>query len=314
MLLLRLVTPLILAAGLAGASPTVVHRGQVARIAATVGTSNGCLAHVDYADATGVDLPIRWPDHDRHVAWTYRVPARAPLGPAQWSIRCGAIYQYTGSWLIVPAGVTVGPKTPRLVLSKEGFSQRPDAFGTGSTASYGLLIRNPSLTKDAHAVSVTISFVSGDGNVIGRKTATVARIEAGETFALGGSTMFSTQVAAKKLTATLRVGSYTKAATRPRPRVADAKIVGSDADPGWVGEVDGEIVNDSSPRTLSRATISVVVLDANGRIVGGGTGLATTPVLSGGRGTFAAKLGFAAIAIADAARPVVSIVPTYRSS
>ena len=53
------------------------------------------------------------------------------------------------------------------------------------------------------------------------------------------------------------------------------------------------------------------------KIVGahfGGTGVATTPLLSGARGPFTAKLGFAAIALGDAARPVVSVVPTYRSS
>ena len=313
MLPLRLVAPLILAAGLAGASPTVVHRGQLVRIAVNPTTSNGCLAHVQYADATGVDLPIKYPEGG-HVSWSFRVPARAPLGVAYWSVRCSVLYETSGSWLIVPAGVTVGPKTPRLVVSKEGFSQRDDAFGTGSTASYGLLIRNPSLKKDARAVAVTISFVSGSGDMIGRKTVTVTRIGAGETFALGGSAELSSQLAAKKLTATMRVGSYAKATARARPRVANAKVVGSDADPGWVGEVDGEIVNDSSQQTLARAAISVVVLDASGRIVGGGTGVATTPLLSGARGPFTAKLGFAAIALGDAARPVVSVVPTYRSS
>ena len=213
MLPLRLVAPLILAVGLAGSSPTVVHRGQVVRIAATVGTSNGCFAHVQYSDVSGVDLPIKYPVGGR-VAWSYHVPAKAPLGPAQWSIRCAAIYQYTGSWLVVPAGVTVGPKPTRLVVSKQGFSQRPDAFGTGSIASYGLLIRNPSLKQDARAVAVTISFVSGSGNLIGRKTVTVTRIGAGETFALGGSAELSSQLAAKKLTATMSI--------RPLPRMSAA--------------------------------------------------------------------------------------------
>jgi hypothetical protein len=310
--LLRLIAPMLLAAGLAGASPTVVHRGQLTHIAVTVATSNGCLAHVEYADATGVDLGIKYPVEHR-VAWTYRVPAKAPLGVAQWSVRC-VIYQYTGTWLIVPAGVTVGSKPPQLIVSKEGFSQRPDSFGTGSTVSYGLLIRNPSLRKDAHDVTATISFVDANGNAIGRKKVTVARIAAGETFALGGSTELSGQLDAKKLNATLRAGSYTPAAGRPRPRVVNAKIVASDADPGWVGEVDGEIVNDTSPQTLTRAVVSIVVVDASGRIVGGGSGLLSSPLASGARGPFAARLGFAAIAVGDAVRPVVSVVPTYRSS
>jgi hypothetical protein len=303
---------MILAATLAGASPTVVHRGQQVQIAATVGTSNGCFGHVDFADSTGVDLGTRWPDAHRHVAWSYRIPLKAPLGTARWSIRCGTgIYNYTGSWLIVPAGVTVGPKPPQPVVSKQGFSQRPDAFGTGSSVSYGLLIRNPAL-KDAKSVTVAISFVAGTGNVAGRRAVTVARIGAGETFALGGSTELGTPAEVKKLTASIRVGSYAKAVTMPRPRVASAKIVDNSADPGWVGEVDGQLANDTSQHALARAFVSVVVLDPGGRVVGGGTGALTSPVASGARGTFTAKVGFAAIAISDAARPVVSVVPTYR--
>ena len=312
-MLLRFVAPMILAAGLAGASPTVVHRGQLVHIAATVGTSNGCFAHVQYADSTGVDLGVRWPSGSHYVSWTYRIPTKAPLGPADWSIRCGTgIYNYTGSWLIVQAGVTVGPKPPQPVVSKQGFSQRPDAFGTGSGVSYGLLIRNPALKKDAKNVTVTISFVAGSGNVIGRKTATVARIGAGETFALGGATELGTQTGVKKLSASIRVGSYAKAVSMPRPRVASAKIVDSGADPGWVGEVDGELANDTSQHTLAHAVVSIVLLDAGGRVVGGGTGALARAVVSGSSGPFAAKVGFAAIPTSAAVRPVVSVVPTYR--
>jgi hypothetical protein len=304
---------MILAATLSGTSPTVVHRGQLMQIAATVGTSNGCFAHVDWADSSGVDLGTKYPDAHRHVAWSYRIPLKAPLGPAQWSIRCGTgIYNYSGNWLIVQAGVTVGPRPPRPVVSKQGFSQRADAFGTGSSVSYGLLIRNPALKKDAKSVTVTISFVAASGDLIGRKTMTVARIGAGETFALGGSTGLGTQADVKKLTASIRVGSYAKAASMPRPRVTSARIVGNDADPGFVGEVDGQVANDTSQHALARAFVSIVVLDAGGRIVGGGTGTLSGPVASGATGTFAAKVGFAAIPTPGAVRPVVSVVPTYR--
>jgi hypothetical protein len=98
----------------------------------------------------------------------------------------------------------------------------------------------------------------------------------------------------------------------PRPRVTSAKIVGDTTDPGWVGEVDGELANDTSQHALARAFVSIVVLDAGGRIVGGGTGTLSGPVASGATGTFAAKVGFAAIPTPGAVRPVVSVVPTYR--
>jgi hypothetical protein len=300
----------LLAAGLAGLSPTVVHRGQLVRIAVSPTTSNGCLAHIQYSDNSGVDLPIKYPQAGR-VSWTYRIPAKAPLGAAGWSVRCSVSYETGGSWLVVPAGVTIGPKPPPPVVSKQGFSQRTDAYGTGATASYGLLIRNPALRKDANNVAVTISFVAATGNVVGRKTTTVPRIGAGETFALGGSTELS-QTDATKLTASVHVGSYSVTMSKARPRVASARIVANSADQGWVGEVDGEIANDTSQRTLAHALLSIVVIDATGRIVGGGTGALGTPLASGARGPFAAKLGFAAIQMSNDLRPVVSVVPTYR--
>jgi hypothetical protein len=309
--LLRLIAPVLVAASLVGASTTVVHRGQLVRIAIKPTTINNCLAHVQYADDSGVDLPVKYPNGEGRVSWTFLVPTRAPLGVAHWTVRCGVLYETGGNWLIVPAGVTVGPKPPKPVVTKQGFSQRPEAFGTGSTASYGLLIRNPA-SKDARDVSITVSFGSAAGTTLGRATTTIARIGAGETFALGGSTELSSQAGATKLTATVRVGSYRTPADKSRPRVANARIVPSQADPGWVGEVDGEIVNDASQLTLARAVISVVVLDANGRIVGGGTGALSSPLASGARGPFAARLGFSAIPIDHAARPVVSVVPTYR--
>ena len=308
---LRIIAPLLAVVGLAGTTPQVVHRGEPARITLKPTTINNCLAHVQFADDSGVNLPIKYPDGSGRVSWTYRVPEKAPLGLAHWSVRCGVLYETGGAWLIVPAGVTVGPRPPRPVVSKQGFSVRPDEFGTGNTASYGLLIRNPA-RKDAHRVSVTVSFISAAGSVTGRKTTMLARIGAGETFALGGSTELSSQGGVSRLVASIRVGSYTAPANELRPRVVTAKIVASDADPGWVGEVDGEIVNDASRMTLSRATIFVVLLDANARIVGGGTGASSSALASGGRGPFAARLGFSAVSTAQASRPVISVVPTYR--
>ena len=307
---LRLLAPLVLAASLGGASPLPVHRGQLVRIALSDASTRPCYANVKFSNASSVDLESKYPD-GTHVAWSYRIPARAPLGPATWTVRCGYGFVRSGNWLVVPAGITIGTTPPHPVVTKQGFSQRPEAFGTGSTASYGLLIRNPA-SKDARDVSVTVSFASAGGTTIGGERTTVARIGAGETFALGGATELSSQSGMTKLTASVRVGSYTTPTHTSRPRVASAKIIASDADPGWVGEVDGEIVNDASQAALARAVISVVVLDANGRIVGGGTGALSGSLASGARGPFGARLGFAAIPVDRAARLVVSVVPTYR--
>jgi hypothetical protein len=79
----------------------------------------------------------------------------------------------------------------------------------------------------------------------------------------------------------------------------------------WVGEVNGEIVNDHPSLNVSRAKISTVVFDANGAIVGGGSSNATALLPPGTREVFVVTAGVDAIPWARAARAAVSLFATY---
>ena len=91
-------------------------------------------------------------------------------------------------------------------------------------------------------------------------------------------------------------------------------LIAGETDPDYVAEVDGEVVNDTSPFTLTSARLSVVLLDASGKIVGGGTGIVYSPLPSGSRMVFLAQSGFTGIPSSTAVVPIITVEPTYATS
>jgi len=79
----------------------------------------------------------------------------------------------------------------------------------------------------------------------------------------------------------------------------------------WVGEVNGEIVNDHLSLNVSRVKLSTVVFDVNGVIVGGGSGNASAVLPPGTREAFKLTSGVEAIPWARASRAAVSLFATY---
>jgi hypothetical protein len=322
--LLRLLATIVLTAALSGAAttanassvrtavlPGVVHRGQAVKISVATAAKNVCLAQVRYADGAVQESGIKRPVN-RRVTWTIRIPNNAMLGLAHWSVRCGVLFQRSGNWRVAAAIAGVDT-TPHVLIDKEGFTQRPDKLGTGSTVSYGLLLKNTSLKEDAQNVYLLISFATESGELIGTKTTSVPLIPAGETYAYGDAILMRTQAVVTKLEVTIRVNAHTPTKGRVLPHFVNVEIVPNTIDPGWVGEVDGEIVNDTSPQTLTSAKLSVVVLNAAGAIVGGGTGFSFSPLPSGSRMVFLARNGFKAIPVDQAVTPIISVDPTYSS-
>src|SRR6185369_11562102 len=110
------------------------------------------------------------------------------------------------SFVIVTAKSTAGIDVPRVVVDKQGFSQRPDSSGPGSLLSYGVVLKNTSATKDARNVYVIVNMVAASGNLIGSKSRTIQLVPAGGTFALGDYMNLRTQVLATHLEITIRVG------------------------------------------------------------------------------------------------------------
>ena len=109
----------------------------------------------------------------------------------------------------------------------------------------------------------------------------------------------------------VQIGSR-KAAERLRPAIAEARPVPNPHDLGWLGSVEGELQNDSPNKTLDRAAISTVALDADGNVLGGATGYAPASLPPGARQFFKISSSLRAIPFGRIASTLVSVTPSYR--
>jgi hypothetical protein len=163
----------------------------------------------------------------------------------------------------------------KLSIVNTGYSQRPDRFGSGSSVSVGA-------------------------------------IGAASTFNLGGSQSLSSQTPVVKLEVVVQTDAFVKRSLH-RPAIENIHIVPSAFEPTWVGEVDGDIVNDHPTDTLTNAQTYIVLFDSAGHVVGGGTGFLLATLPPGTRAYHSASFGFAAVPIEKATTAAVSIVPTYKA-
>jgi hypothetical protein len=242
------------------------------------------------------------------AAWTWNLSQSAPAGPARASVACGRAGSLTRVFTVVGSTVTHS----KLSVVTKGFTQRPDRYGAGSSVSYGVVLSNPSTSEDAEDVTVLVNFVDGDNHVVQSATTRVSGIAAASTFNLGGSATLSTQTPVTKLEVVVQTGSFA-ARSLHIPAAQNLQIVQSKLDPGWVGEVDGEVVNDDATKVLSSAQLSVVLYDASGTVVGGGTGFLLAALPPGTRAYFSANAGLSDVPLDQASVAAISIEPTYTS-
>jgi hypothetical protein len=104
--LFAMVTACVLA-GTSSATPTtvrVVHRGQLVSLSHTFPptTTTYCVAAVEYLDDTLQQTAAKQVSGGR-VSFAIRIPRHAILGAAHWSIRCGPVWQTTGTWRVARA-------------------------------------------------------------------------------------------------------------------------------------------------------------------------------------------------------------------
>jgi hypothetical protein len=294
-----------------GVSPGLVHRGQ--NMTLTVATlAKSCTATLRYAGGKVQHLPARAP-RKGIVTYVVRIASTAALGPGTWTFNCAGALR-SGSFVVAAATSTTVTAAPRVVVDRQGFSQRPDRFGPGSGLSYGLLLHNTSASEDAKNVYVIVNMVASNGELIGSASRTIELVQAGGTFAFGDSISLRTQVSATHLEITIRVGAHEPKKTHPMPDLANVRILPSDGDPGWVSEIDGEIVNVVPKLTLRSANLSIVLLDASGNPVGGGTGFTAATLPSGSRFVFIAQNGFTSVPLAQAVTAVISMEPQWTSA
>ena len=85
-------------------------------------------------------------------------------------------------------------------------------------------------------------------------------------------------------------------------------------EPGWVGAVVGQVQNDHPTMLLHSTSISTVVFDSAGNVIGGGTGYSTGGLLPGIRAYFSANNGVNSIPSDKAFSASVSVLGRYEQT
>jgi len=238
------------------------------------------------------------------AAWSWDVPLGAAVGRASLLARCTGAGTKKRSLLVVGASAPV-----RIDVVDKGYTVRNRTQG-GADVSYGITLQNRSTTEDALYVTVLTNFVLADGKLIGSATETIASIPAGASYALGSGLRFPGDAPIDRLEVVVQAQKRQPHKLRTPP-IENIHLEPSVYDEGFLGGVVGELVNDDPSLILQRATLSAVVLDAAGHIVGGGKGYAFAALPPSTRELFKITSGVTAIPMTQAVSAVVSTVPTW---
>ena len=300
----------LVASSAAGAATPSVVRGQSLHVSVATRTKAVCSTFVRYSDGTQQRGSSKRAKNGK-LSWALLVPRTTALGSATWQVQCGRTLLASGRFVVTAPDTTpAAVDMPKVVVDKQGFSQRPDKTGSGSNLGFGLFLHNTSETQDALNVYVIVNMVDANGSLVGSLTRTVPLISSGATYAFGDSLHLRTQTQVVKLELTVRLGGHEVKSDHPMPEFANVGVFGSQSYPGYVGEVDGEVLNTSS-KILRNAKLSIVLLDHSGNPVGGGVGNVFSPVPVGSRLVFIARNGFDSAPLDQVLTAVVSPEPSY---
>lgn len=287
-------------------SKRLAVEGELAAVSVSVRPPGvRCSLAARYADRSEERSLTSTKAEGGRASWNWRVPENIAAGAARATVSCGRAGAVSQR-LVIVGSLTA----PRITVDKQGFSVRSRRF-IGSSVSYGLILRNQSSSQDALNVSVLVNFVMADDRLIGSASTTVPAVAAGSTYALGNSLTFPGAAPVARLEVVVQVGSH-----KPRSlrflATANIRMEPGVFDTAWVGGIDGELINDSLSVTLERASLSAVVFDAAGNVIGGGTGFALSSLPPGARLFFKVTLGVDAIPFERAASAVISVDPSWR--
>jgi hypothetical protein len=288
--------------------PSRALAGTKASVSVTGATKGDrCSLAVTYAGGASQHSPKSLVTAARAVVWSWQVPDKAKSGAARVTVACNTAGRIARSFAVV--GKVLPPK---IDVVKQGFSSR-NRYGRTSV-SFGVLLANRSKSSDAIDVSVLVNFVSANGALVGSASQTVDSIPAGTEYALGKSvTSVDGPVTVSRLEVVIQVGSTQPTVRLPQPVVANGSIAPGTSDPKWVGSVRGELTNKAGKLILTRAGVSVVVMNASGEVVGGGYGTVSGVLPPGAREFVRLTSGLDAIPVTDAASVQFSVDPTYAS-
>lgn len=286
-------------------APQHALEGRDARISVRVRPAGvACTLRVRYHDGSRQQGLGRVVAKGGRAAWTWTVPTNVQAGRATATVQCGRAGTLTRRLMIV--GRLLAPK---IVLLQSGFSTR--TVGTGTELSYGLILHNTSSTRDATQVSVQVNFVLSDDHLLGTDTHTVSLIRAGTDYYYGASVTFPGAAPIARLEVVLQTQGFAARQTH-MPTLANIHLVPSTFDASRLGDVEGEIQNTDPSLSLQSASLSAVVFDAAGNILGGGSGLVFGGLPPGAREFLQFDGGLDVIPTQDAASVQVSVIPTWQ--
>ncbi len=288
--------------------PQKAFQGQPASLSVTARPSGvRCVPTIRYANGATQALKPTIARGNR-ASWTFKIPAKARIGSASATVKCGRAGKVTRNFAVV--GPPAAPA--RVVVKKSGFSQRVRSIQR--EVSYGIVLSNDSPEKDALGVSVIVNFIDSTNRVVATQSELIAAIGAGTDFYLGGATSIPDSTPVSTLEIVTRIGSQ-DLATKLSPATSDVLVQQALYDPGWVGAVVGQITNDHPTKLLSSATVFTVVFDASGAVLGGGKGYSSAGgMLPGVRAYFSASSGVSPIPIDRAASAGVTVLAQYEAT
>jgi hypothetical protein len=288
--------------------PRRVTQGNDAALKVTVRPAATCKLAVRYGDGVRqLGLASVYAAKGR-ASWRWQVTGAAPAGQARVTVSCGRAGRASRTFIVVGWVVPA-----RIGVDKMGFSVRPSSFGSGSTVSYGVVLRNTSPNQDALKVSVLVNFVMADNHLLGTAQTPVAEIPAGAQYALGNQLTFPGAAPIARLEVVLQIGGRGRQPML-HPAFDNLHFEPQIFDPGWLGSIEGEVINDQATYTLRSVSVSAVVLDRSGNVLGGGSGFAFGSLPPGAREVLILKSGLSAIPFAQATDMLLSATGSYDMS
>jgi len=240
------------------------------------------------------------------ASWTWTVPRLVQTGRARVVASCAGAGSAARYMTVI--GQVIPPKIDVL---QSGFSVRNYPFG-GAGVSWGVLLANRSKTRDALDVTVICNMEMEDNRLIGTASAHISDMEAGSQHATGGELNFPAGAPIARLEIVVQIAK-SGPANHLKPGISFVRVAPSAFEPAWAGEIDGEIQNDSATKILQSTELSGVVLDAEGNIIGGGTGFGYGVLPPAARMVMRITNGMRPIPFSKAAGALVSVVPRYKN-
>jgi hypothetical protein len=239
------------------------------------------------------------------ASWTWTVSKTVQTGRATVTASCAGAGRASRNMTVIGQVLP-----PRIDVVQTGYSIRTYPFG-GTGVSWGVILANRSKTQDALDVNVICNMVMDDNRLIGTASTHINDITANSQHATGGELNFLGGAPVARLEVVVQIGK-SGPATHLKPGISFIRLTPSTFEPQWTGEIDGEIQNDSTNKTLQSAQISGVVFDAEGSIIGGGSGFTVGSLPPAARMVMKITNGMRPILYAKAASALVSIAPSYK--